>query len=280
MPHPKIEPNGSLMLAWQVKNRHVLVVGGGEVAASRVYHLLNANAKVTLIAPEIVSQELQFRIDNGDLHKVCVRDYRTADLTMYEGEAVIPDLDNLLDPDYAYIDDLVQSRRFALVLVAINDHVLSRQIYYQAKYLGLMANIADIPPLCDYYFGAIVRRGFLQVMISTNGRSPRMAHLIRNLIIEKCGFDDPEFKIDEIVENIGKLRAMLRKKVDGMDETSINSRMEWIKSVTDMYSLHQWSAVGEEHLKEILDYYPEQPPVDLLSQVSPPDLSKLSFEVS
>lgn len=40
----KIEPGGSLLIAWQLKDKKVVLIGGGEVAAGRIVNLLNADA--------------------------------------------------------------------------------------------------------------------------------------------------------------------------------------------------------------------------------------------
>ncbi|KAK6428233.1 Bifunctional dehydrogenase and ferrochelatase, partial [Oleoguttula sp. CCFEE 5521] len=49
--YPDVQGGGSLILAYQVRNKKVLVVGGGEVAAGRIVRLLEADANVTLVSP-------------------------------------------------------------------------------------------------------------------------------------------------------------------------------------------------------------------------------------
>jgi len=60
---PPIEYGGSLIVAWQLRNKRVLIVGGGEVAAGRLRNVLEADAFVTLIAPSSkLNPEVRFRI--------------------------------------------------------------------------------------------------------------------------------------------------------------------------------------------------------------------------
>ncbi|KAL8933455.1 MAG: hypothetical protein Q9211_005773, partial [Gyalolechia sp. 1 TL-2023] len=82
---PAIQGGGSLILAWQIKNKRVLVVGGGEacnrrrqathsayesnqVAAGRILNVLNADAKVTLVSPrDGLNEEVAYRVEKGQV---------------------------------------------------------------------------------------------------------------------------------------------------------------------------------------------------------------------
>lgn len=227
-----------------------MVIGGGEVAASRVYHLLNANAKVTIISPTM-NAEIEHRESKGLLYAVHRRAFQDSDLKLYEKE--IPSLEKFDEQEYKAIDEYLKESRFELVLVAIDDPVESKKIYYKCKLQGLNVNIADVPPLCDFYFGAIFRKGDLQVMVSTNGKGPRMAKLIKDKIADS--FSD--YEIDKTIDNIGNLRKLLRAKCSGGDNESIKVRMEWMTKVTDSYSFKQWSCID---IRKVIEYFPEMPP--------------------
>lgn len=80
------EIKGSLLLAWQVKDKHCLVIGAGDVALSRIHHLIIAQAKITVVTgitkdvhPEILELNSQ-----GKIHKLVLRNYESEDLRMYE----------------------------------------------------------------------------------------------------------------------------------------------------------------------------------------------------
>lgn len=228
-------------------------MGGGEVAASRIYHLLNANAKITVISPTL-GEEIKYREDAGLLHAVHRRKFTESDLTMYERSHAKPALKDFSDAEYTLMDDYIAQTKFELVLVAIDDPVESKKIYYQCKAQNLNVNIADVPPLCDFYFGAIFRKGPLQVMVSTNGKGPRMSRLIK----DKIGEMFSDYEIDKTVENIGEVRKLLRKKCPGNTEEDIKLRMDWMTKVTDLYSFKQWSEITDG--SSLIETFPQMPP--------------------
>ncbi|KAH3681857.1 hypothetical protein WICPIJ_007163 [Wickerhamomyces pijperi] len=238
------------------QDRHVLVVGGGEVAAGRIYHLLNANAKITVIAPTI-NEEIQYRQTHGQLHAVHLREFQESDLQMYHNGQEPPKLEHFTEEEYKQMDQYLLDSKFELVLVAIDDPIESKKIYYLSKQLGLNVNIADVPPLCDFYFGAIFRKGPLQVMISTNGKGPRMARLVK----DKIGDMFKDVEIDTAIENINNVRQLIRStKLQGTDNDTIAERMRWMIKITDWYSIKQWSDFKDGFIEKVVESYPGTPP--------------------
>ena len=67
----------------------------------------------------------------------------------------------------------------------MDDAEASTQIYKLCQEKRIPANIADVPPECDFYFGSVHRDGPLQIMVSTNGKGPRLASTIRKLIAKQ-----------------------------------------------------------------------------------------------
>lgn len=134
-----------------------------------------------------------------------------------------------------------------MVLTALDDPVLSKHIYQLAKKQKMNINVADVPPLCDFYFGSVIRRGPLQVMISTNGKGPRLANRIRRQI--EAGLPD---NVGEAIENIGELRKELRKKASGSEAATVKRRMEWMVRVTDSWTLDELAAMTPEQQEAIL----------------------------
>jgi precorrin-2 dehydrogenase/sirohydrochlorin ferrochelatase len=116
--------------------------------------------------------------------------------------------------------DLDVSPPPALLLCAVDDPEASSQIFKLCKEKRIPANIADVPPECDFYFGSTHRDGPLQIMVSTNGNGPRMAAIIRRWI----GKNLPG-NVGEAVSKVGILRRKLRiiapKLGDG------DRRMKW-----------------------------------------------------
>ncbi|ATZ56033.1 Bcmet8 [Botrytis cinerea B05.10] len=222
---PKVEGGGSLILAWQIKNKRVLVVGGGEVAAGRILNVLNADAKVTVVSPrEGLNPEVAYRVQEGQVDFV-------------DRKFEPSDLDNV-----------------DMVLTAVDDPEASSQIWKLCKERKIAANIADVPPECDFYFGSVHRDGPLQIMVSTNGKGPRFANIVRRQIASNL----PD-KIGDGIEKIGKLRQMLRKVAPAPEEGP--KRMAWMIKVSDAYSLEDLHAMTEEDMEMLLRFYaPNQVP--------------------
>ena len=157
---PPIEGGGSLIVAWQLRGRRVLLIGGGEVAAGRLVLLKTADAHVTVLAPrDGLCAAVQQRLREGAV-------------------------DAYIDAAYTHDAQLVQGdgRPYDMVLTAIDDAVRSREVCAWCRARRVPVNVADVPPACDFYFGSMIRRGPLQVMVSTGGRGPRLARIVRERI--------------------------------------------------------------------------------------------------
>ena len=128
----------------------VLVVGGGPVALRKVAGLLESGASVTVIAPHAVD-ELVAR-DEVNWRR---RRYRYGDAAAYR-----------------------------LVISATGIRKIDEKVYRDAVDAGVPVNVADVPQLCTFTLPAIVRRGDVQVAVSTNGRSPALASWLRDRLAE------------------------------------------------------------------------------------------------
>ncbi|KAF4125477.1 precorrin-2 dehydrogenase / sirohydrochlorin ferrochelatase, partial [Geosmithia morbida] len=227
---PEVQPGGSLIIAWQIKGKRVLVVGGGEVAAGRIVHCLNADADVHVVCPASgLNDEVAYRVAEGQ----------------------VTHIDRVFEPE-----DLNGA---AMVLVAIDDPAASTVIWKLCKEKRIPANIADVPPECDFYFGSIHRDGPLQIMVSTNGRGPRMAALIRRLISRQL----PK-NTGNAIHAIGELRAKLRSTAPNQEDSA--KRMKWISSVSDTYKWEEMCELTPEDMDNLLLFYPANkvPPMDAL----------------
>jgi precorrin-2 dehydrogenase/sirohydrochlorin ferrochelatase len=164
-----------------------------QVAAGRILNLLNADARVTLVSPrEGLNPEVAYRV--------------AQDQVTYHDKVFEPaDLD---DPE------------ITMVLTAIDDPVASSQIWKLCKQKRIAANIADVPPECDFYFGSVHRDGPLQIMVSTNGNGPKMANIVRRRIA-----DTLPPNIGAAIQQVGMLRRKLRVIAPGPEEGS--KRMQW-----------------------------------------------------
>lgn len=107
-----------------------------------------------------------------------------------------------------------------MVLTAVDDPEASTQIWKLCKERKVAANIADVPPECDFYFGSVHRDGPLQIMVSTNGNGPKLASIVRKQIAANL----PE-NIGAAIQRVGMLRKKLRKMAPASEEGP--KRMQW-----------------------------------------------------
>lgn len=213
-----------MILAWQIKGKNVLVVGGGEVAAGRILNLLNADANVTVVCPYSgLNPEVLHRVTTGQIHHA----------------------DRVFLPI-----DLEPSKNVAMVLTAIDDPDASTRIWKYCKKLKVPANIADVPPECDFYFGSVHRDGPLQIMVSTNGNGPRFAAAIRRQIGETLPNG-----IGDSIKKIGMLRRKLRRVAPGKGTEDISKRMGWMSEVCDKWSVEDFNSMNDEDMQKLIQYY-------------------------
>lgn len=189
------------------------------MAAGRILNVLNADAKVTVVSPRSgLNPEVAHRIEKGQV-------------TYHDRKFEPSDLDEV-----------------DMVLTAIDDPAASTTIWKLCKERKIAANIADVPPECDFYFGSVHRDGPLQIMVSTNGNGPKLASIVRKQIAAKL----PE-NIGAAVQKVGMLRRKLRKVAPEVDEGS--KRMQWMSRVCEEWSLEDLVEMDEEDMERLLEYY-------------------------
>jgi precorrin-2 dehydrogenase/sirohydrochlorin ferrochelatase len=163
-------PASLFPLFLKLEDRPCLVVGAGTIAASKISSLLEAGARVTVVAPG-ASDELQKPAAEGKFRWLA-REFEVGDLV-----------------------------GVFLVIAATSDSAVNRAVFLEAQRLGILCNAVDDPPNCDFYFPAVVRRGDLQIAISTSGQSPALAQRLRRELEET--FDE---SAGDWVRFVGELR--------------------------------------------------------------------------
>ncbi|NVD06616.1 siroheme synthase [Vibrio sp. JPW-9-11-11] len=131
-----------------LKSKPVLVVGGGEVASRKVDSLIRAGAAVTIISPQI-EPYLEGLIEQN----MCrwIQGFYSQDL---------------LKPEYVQ------------VWATTDNPSLNHQVHHDAKRKGILVNVVDDQPYCDFITPSIINRGRIQLAISSGGAAPV---LIRNV---------------------------------------------------------------------------------------------------
>lgn len=226
--YPPIRKGASLLIAYQLNDRPVLLIGGGNVAAGRLFFLLESGAKVTLVAPLPLDPSIAYRIR-----------------TQPEGSGVITHVAR----DYLGREDPIGVQGFAMVMTAIDNNPLSREVCLMARERGIPVNVADVPPECDFYFGAQFRRGPLQVMVSTQGQGPKIGALVRDRLLAAL----PE-NVEDAIAGVGQLRADLRKRAPGVGGPLGKKRMDWMIGICDKWSLGEMTVLKDPAVRaQVLD---------------------------
>jgi precorrin-2 dehydrogenase/sirohydrochlorin ferrochelatase len=74
-----------------------------------------------------------------------------------------------------------------LAVVATSSRDLNELVYREAHRRGVLCNVVDVPEYCDFFYPAVVRRGDLQIAISTAGKSPSLAQELRRQLERQFG---------------------------------------------------------------------------------------------
>lgn len=162
-----------LTLCLDMSDRLAVLVGGGSVAVRKVQVLKDAGMVLEVIAPD-VAPVLASLAEDGALvwHQ---RTWCSGDL-----------------------------KGAALVVAATSSREINHQVALEAKSLGIPVNVADRGEEGDCLFPAMLRRGRLEIAVSTGGASPAVAVAIRDNLAETIG---------EEYEKMLNLLADLREKL-------------------------------------------------------------------
>ena len=140
----------------KIEGRQVLVVGAGKVGESKIAGLLDTGARVRVVARDATAAVRGWARD-GQI-ELELRSFSVADL------------------EEAFI---------AIVATASRD--LNEFVYREAQARGVLCNVVDVPEYCDFFYPAVVRRGDLQIAISTSGQSPSLAQKLRQQLEKQFG---------------------------------------------------------------------------------------------
>jgi precorrin-2 dehydrogenase / sirohydrochlorin ferrochelatase len=157
----------------KLAGRRCLVVGAGQVGESKITGLLETGAHIRVVAFEATAA-VQEWAQWGSI-ELELRHFRP------------DDLDGVF-----------------LAVVATSSRSLNERIYHEAQRRGVLCNIVDVPDLCDFFYPSVVRRGHLQIAVSTAGKSPSLAQKIRQQLEKQFG---PAYA--EWVAELGETRKLI-----------------------------------------------------------------------
>ncbi|KIE18771.1 ferrochelatase [Vibrio sinaloensis] len=132
-----------------LKGKPVLVVGGGEVASRKVDSLVRSGAIVTIVSPQI-DPFLQKLVEDGEC--IWVQNFYSQDL---------------------------MNEKYIQVWATTDNPELNHQVHHHAKSLGILVNVVDDQPYCDFITPSMINRGRIQLAISSGGASPVLVRNIR-----------------------------------------------------------------------------------------------------
>lgn len=200
-----------------LKNRLVLVVGGGHVALRKIEALLKAQAKVKVVAEKLHSS-VQALVDEQKVEWLATR---------FKDEQV----------NQAY-----------LVIAATDDNALNQQVFNAAEAQQRLANVVDDQPRCSYIFPSIIDRSPVQIAISSGGAAPVLIRLLREKL---------EALIPQNIGLMATLATQWRNAVKAKFPQLTQRRRFWEKlfthqgfqRLTETHQIEQAEALFQQELK-------------------------------
>ena len=165
----------------KLQGRLVVVVGGGNIAAGKIPGLLQSQARVRIIAPQINSQ-ISAWVNAGEID--------------WSSKEFVP-------------EDLKDA---TLVIAATSIPAVNAAVFQAAEARGIFCNAVDDIANCHFYYGSIVQRGDLQIAVSTNGKSPALAQRLRKELEQQYPAEYAAW-----LDSLGDAREKLRATSDPKD---------------------------------------------------------------
>jgi len=157
----------------KLAGRRCLVVGAGKTAEEKIPTLLACGATVVVVAP-VGTPKIQVWARDGKLFWA-KKTFESQDLA-----------------------DVF------LAVVATSSKTVNRAAFQEAQQRGILCNVVHDRSYCDFYYPAVVRRGPLQIAISTAGHSGALAHRLREELEYQFG---PEW--ESLLHWLGEARSSL-----------------------------------------------------------------------
>ena len=184
----------------KLQDRQVLVVGGGAIAAGKIPGLLQAQARIRVVAPQI-NTEISERV-------------RAEEIEWTKKEFAPADLEGV-----------------HLVIAATSLQSVNAAVFQEAESRGIFCNAVDDIANCHFYYGSIVQRGDLQIAISTKGKSPALAQRMRKELEQQYPSEYAEW-----LDSLGEAREQLRASATYQENAEENKAFLHRLASREMFS--------------------------------------------
>lgn len=162
-----------------MEGKRALVVGAGKVAERKIATLREYGASVHVVAPDATPKIQEWA--HVHLIQWTPRAYESGDI----------------------------SDAF-LVFAATSSTQVNKQVFLDAEAHNCLCNVVDVPVLCNCIVPSLMRRGDLQIAVSSGGAAPTVAKHIRHTLEAQY----PAYW-EEYVRVLGELRTLIKQRVEG-----------------------------------------------------------------
>jgi precorrin-2 dehydrogenase/sirohydrochlorin ferrochelatase len=201
----------------ELSGRRAVVIGAGTVALRKVQALVEAGGRVTVVAEHIPTN---------------LKDA----FLLTQAEIIVS----------SYSKNYLAGA--TLCIAATNDMVVNQQVYNDCQELEVLCNVVDQPHLCDFFVPAIVKRGDLQIAISTEGNCPAYAGHLRKKLEDMFTETHGQFvhELEKVRKNlIAQIHDSDQRKAIMGDLTSDESFDYFIAQGSDKWHEHCRGRIGD-----------------------------------
>ncbi|MBI5573331.1 MAG: bifunctional precorrin-2 dehydrogenase/sirohydrochlorin ferrochelatase [Elusimicrobia bacterium] len=134
-----------------IKNKKVVIVGGGKIAERKARNLLPYKSDISLVSPDLTDE----------LQKLAER----KKISYFKKKYSSTDIKNAF-----------------LVFAATNDGTVNRKVFNDAKKQNVLVNVCDKTELCDFIIPAVIKKNGLVITVSSDGKNPKLSRRFKEVI--------------------------------------------------------------------------------------------------
>jgi precorrin-2 dehydrogenase/sirohydrochlorin ferrochelatase len=169
-----------------LENKRVVIIGGGGVALRKARDLLEAGARVLVIATDVHQDFQPLAGSSGASLDIVQRPYQPGDLA-----------------------------GAALVFAATSNADVNRAVFKEAQERNIFINAVDDPPNCSFFIPSFIKKGDLILALSTSGKSPALAARLRREIEKHIPED-----IEQTLTALSEIRHIFKSHKNFTDISS------------------------------------------------------------